>query len=197
MTLLETQRRFWQALRGERVDRGFVKGADRLDVYAEMFLFRQVDALRADFPETAAALGDERFFAAARDYVLQHPSEDPDLGRLGRRFAEFLGSELAAREWARSEVFFEPDVEPIAAEQFAQTLLLQPIPALRLAGRTAVWRPRGTFEACEVELDEPESRALRLALDGAPFEEVCAAFADPSTAYEALQGWIAEGWLRA
>ena len=195
MTLDETQRLFWQALRGERVDRGFVAGADRLDVYADMFLHRQVDALRADFPETAAALGEEKFFFISRDYVLAHPSEDPDLGRLGRKFAEFLESELAAREWARSEVFLERPAEPLTAEEFAKTLSIRTIPALRLAGRTAVWRAHGTFEVSEVELDEAEARALRLALDGASFEEVCTAFGDPSAAFEALQSWIAEGWL--
>jgi len=195
VSLAETQRLFWQALRGEAVDRGFVKGEDRLDVYAEMFLHRQVDALREDFPETARALGEKKFFFFARKYVLRHPSEDPDLGRLGRKFAEFLGSELAAVEWARSEVFFEPDAEPITAGEFAQRLATRTIPALRLAGRTAVWRAHGTFEVSEVELDPVEARALELAMNGAPFDQVCAAFGDPQAAFEALQSWIVEGWI--
>lgn len=196
MTLAETQRLFWEALRGEAVDRGFIAGADRLDVYADMFICRQVDALRADFPETAAALEKEKkFFFISRAYVLAHPSDDPDLGRLGRKFAEFLESDLAALEWARSEVFLERDAEPVTAEEFAQTLSISVMPALRLAGRTAVWRAHGTFEVSEVELDEAEASALRKALDGASFEEVCAAFGDPAAAFAALQSWIAEGWI--
>ena len=195
MTLAETQEQFWAALRGEPANTSFVKGEDRLHVYAEMFLLRQVDALRADFPETAAAL-DEKFLLVARDYVLTHASEDPDLGRLGRKFAEFLDSPRAAVEWARSEVFLEAEAEPLTAEQFARDLRVRIIPALRLVGRTAVWRPHGTFEVSEVELEPLEAAALRKALDGAPFEDICATFGDPHAAFEALQSWIAEGWLR-
>ena len=194
MNLAELQDKFWAALRGEQVEREFVAGEARLDVYAEMFLHRQVDALREDFPETAARLGEKKFFFISRDYVLAHPSEDPDLGRLGRKFAAFVGTELAAMEWARSEVFLEKDVEPITAGEFAHRLTTRIIPALRLAGRTAVWRPHGTFEVAEVELDPAEAGALKLAIEGAPFEEVCNAFGDPDAAFEGLQSWIAEGW---
>src|SRR5439155_12293543 len=52
MNLAETQARFWAALRGEAVETAFLKGEDRLHVYADMFLNRQIDALREDFPET-------------------------------------------------------------------------------------------------------------------------------------------------
>ena len=195
MNLAELQANFWSALRGEAVARDFVAGEDRLDVYAGMFLHRQVDALAADFPETFAQLGEKNFFFLAREYVLTHPSDDPDLGRLGRKFAAFAGTGLAAIEWARSEVFLEADAEPITSDEFAKTLKVRIVPALRLAGRTAVWRPHGTFEICEVELDAREARALRAALDGAPFDEVCNVFGDPAAAFEALQSWIAEGWI--
>ena|SRR5438477_2915573 len=30
---------------------------------------------------------------------------------------------------------------------------------------------------------------------GASFEDVCSAFGDPAAAFEALQSWIAEGWI--
>lgn len=197
MTLAETQRLFWEALRGEPVSRSFVRGPDRLDVYAEMFLWRQVDALREDFPETAARLGDEAFFALAKRYVLAHPSEDPDLGRIGHRFAEFSGEPLAALEWARSEVFLEAEVARMTAPEFAQKLAVRIVPALRLVGSTVVWREPGGFEISEVDLPDEERRALQLALKGAPFDEVCSAFGDPRRAFEALQSWIAEGWLAA
>jgi hypothetical protein len=202
MNLTETQALFWRALYGEPVDASFVDGPDRLHVYANMFLFRQVDALRADFPGTADRLGDSRFFEVVRAYVREHPSEHPDLGQLGRRFAAFLrereGDELAdvaALEWARSEVFLEAGARPIGPEEFARTLRIHLVPALRLAGRTAVWRKE--FEVREAVLSEEEARALELALEGASFEEVCGAFADPASAFEALQSWIGEGWLTA
>ena len=106
-----------------------------------------------------------------------------------------INSFTAAIEWARSEVFLEEDVEPLTAPEFAQRLATKIVPALRLAGRTAVWRPHGTFDVSEVELEPVEARALELALKGAPFDEVCAAFGDPAAAFEALQSWIAEGWI--
>jgi len=46
-----------------------------------------------------------------------------------------------------------------------------------------------------VELDPVEARALRKAIEGASFEDVCNAFGDPTAAFEALQSWIAEGWI--
>jgi len=197
MTLAETQRLFWQALRGEPVSRSFVAGPDRLDVYAEMFVWRQVDALREDFPETAARLGDDAFFDLAKRYVLANPSDDPDLGRIGRRFAEFSGEPSAALEWARSEVFLESEVARMTASEFAQRLEVRIVPALRLVGGTVVWREQGGFELSEVDLPDEEKRALQLALKGAPFDEICSAFGDAHRAFEALQSWIAEGWLAA
>jgi hypothetical protein len=207
VTLAETQRLFWQALRGETADRSFLAGPDRLHVYAEMFLHRQVDALREDFPETAARLGEDKFFELASRYVLEHPSEDPDLGRLGRHFAEFSGEPGAALEWARSEVFLEAEVARMKPEEFAQRLSVRIAPALRLVEgnpygvpgfrSTVVWRTPGGFELNEVELPSEEAQALRLAMGGASFEEVCAVFGDPARAFEALQSWLAEGWIAA
>ena len=161
MKLAETQRLFWKALRGEPAEKPAIAGPDRLHVYAEMFVWRQVDALRADFPETAARLGEDAFFDLAKRYVLAHPSEDPDLGRLGRHFAEFSGEPGAALEWARCEVFLEAEVARMRPEEFAQRLIVRIAPALRLVGSTVVWRAPGGFETHEVELPEDETRALR------------------------------------
>lgn len=198
MNLARTQELFFRALYGDEVDRSFIAGEDRLDVYARMFIYRQVEALRADFPETAARLGDEGFFALVERYVRAHPSEHPDLGRLGRHFAAFCPEEvreLAALEWARAEVFLEAEATAVGPEEFARNLRVRIIPALRLASRTAVWR-KG-FDVHEVELDAEEARALELALGGASFAEICGAFADAPAAYAALQSWIAEGWVAA
>ncbi|HET7785053.1 MAG TPA: DNA-binding domain-containing protein [Myxococcales bacterium] len=198
MNLAQTQDLFFRALYGEPIDRSFIAGEDRLDVYSRMFLYRQVDALRTDFPQTAARLGDEAFFSLVDRYVRAHPSEHPDLGRLGRHFAAFCPEEvreLAALEWARAEVFVEAEAPAVSADEFARTLRIRIIPALRLTARTAVWR-KG-FEVQEVELDAEEARALALAIAGASFAEVCGAFADAPAAYAALQSWVAEGWVTA
>jgi len=160
MTLAETQRLF-QALatrdpavpagEAERLLRGTpgLSAADRLSIYADMYVWRLVDALRADYPKLAALLGDERFFTLAEAYVRAHPSDRPDLGQLGRHLPAFLQrhpardrpdlADLAALEWARTEVFFEAPAEPLGPGAFgslapraflASRLAL--VPALRL-----------------------------------------------------------------
>lgn len=134
MNLLESQERFWGALTGGAVgDDCFretpgLPAEERLQIYAKMFLFRQVDALRADFPLVEKAVGEHEFFDLARDYVLAHPSEDPDLGKLGRVFAAFCRArdaalgDLAELEWARAQVFFAPECQPVLFEEFIPLL---------------------------------------------------------------------------
>ena len=107
--------------------------------------------------------------------------------------------DLAAVEWARSEVFLEADRAPLETlaldpDRFAQARL-RLIPALRLSGNTAVWR--AGFEVFDVQLEAVEAQALRLALEGEPLGEICGAFGEPAPAFEALQSWLAEGWIAA
>ncbi|HYY52421.1 MAG TPA: DNA-binding domain-containing protein [Myxococcales bacterium] len=151
MNLAETQRLFWELLQGSEhpldafVGSPALPAEERIAIYARMFLHRQIDALREMFPKVVAALGDEAFFEVAARYVHAHPSQHPDLGQLGRRFAGFLDRsdlrDLARLEWARSEVFEARPAEPLSAEQFAllaqdpdafMNRRVQLIPALRL-----------------------------------------------------------------
>jgi hypothetical protein len=125
MNLAELQERFWElatrAPDARPATECFVSTPDlpaeeRLDIYADMFIWRQIDALREDFPKLAQLLGDEGFYATAKKYLRAHPSTHPSLGQLGRHFASFLAesagprpdlADLAALEWARCEVFEE------------------------------------------------------------------------------------------
>ena len=160
MNLADTQRAFWElATRGPAAaehDAGRLfestaelSAGDRISIYADMFLWRQVDALRDDFPKLAAALGDEPFFALAGDYLRAHPSDHHDLGKLGRHLPAFVAARadpprpdlacLAALERARSEVFEEREVasagvdllSSLPAEEIPQTRLIV-VPALRV-----------------------------------------------------------------
>lgn len=177
MNLAQTQELFWEALSGRRGAElaGCFLGTEalpaeaRVRIYAEMVLYRQVDALREDFPQLAAHLGDHGFFDLARDYVRAHPSESPDLGRLGRSLAAWLAAdrpalaELARLEWARAEVFFARFAEPLKPgalsvlepEQFAYAKL-QLVPALQLIEFThdapAAWQALRDG-ASEVEIE--------------------------------------------
>ena len=76
---------------------GALDAGARLSIYADMFLWRQVDALREDFPKLAAVTGDHAFFELASDYLHHHPSTHPSLGRLGDALPSFLAERAAAR----------------------------------------------------------------------------------------------------
>lgn len=159
MTLAEYQALFHAAITGGDVDPRIVEGgfsgtpafpaAERLGIYAEMWFWRQHDALQAEFPRLHAQLGPERFAALCRAYLRAHPSGHHDIGRLGHALAGFLRAfpspdradlgDLAALEWARSEVFFEAGsravgrdaIQGLGPERFARARL-RFVPALRL-----------------------------------------------------------------
>ncbi len=171
MTLAETQALFHEILTTaeplppERVETCFrgtaaLPAVERVGIYASMYVWRLIDALRETFPNLARYLGDERFAALGEAYVREHPSEHHDVGQLGRRLAAFLRqhpdperpdlADLAELEWARNEVFFAPPVEPVgpdavarlSSESFARASLVLS-PALRvlfLDHAPSLWR---------------------------------------------------------
>lgn len=211
LSLAETQALFWRALQGENIEtEGCFTGtaelpaAERVGIYTEMVLTRLVEALRADFPETAAAFGEEAFHGLAREFVRSQPSHSSDLGRLGQDFPAFCPPSargLAALEWARTEVFVEADEQPLTPEEFQARIdpssfdgqHLRVIQALRLVGATAVWRTG--FDVLETVLPAAEAKALRLARAGSTAGEVCACFETPAEAFAAIQSWVAEQWV--
>jgi hypothetical protein len=140
MTLAETQALFHELLTStaavapERIDACFAGTADlpaveRVAIYADMYRWRLIDALRETFPNLARFLGDEGFAALAGDYLRRHPSEHHDVGQAGHRLAAFLReypdperpdlADLAELEWARQEVFFAPPADPAGPGAFA------------------------------------------------------------------------------
>lgn len=125
-----------------------LSASERIGIYADMYLWRLTDSLREDYPKLARVLGEERFLALAEAYAREHPSDHPDLGRFGRHLPAFLRrfpsaqradlADLAALEWARSEVFFDAPATPVGRdaltglgpESFVDARL-EIIPALR------------------------------------------------------------------
>ena len=172
MTLAETQALFHQAITGaepvaaDRIDACFAgtpehPAVERIAIYADMYLWRLVEALRETFPNLVRSLGDETFAGLAEDYLRRHPSEHHDVGQVGRHLAAFLRefpdperpdlADLAELEWARQEVFFAPPAEPVGsavlagldAEAISRTgLVLSPaLQVLVLAhAATPLWR---------------------------------------------------------
>lgn len=158
MTLAETQALFHAAVTGRAgpaaVEACFagtpeLGAPERLRIYAGMWLWRQVDALREEFPRLAGLLGEGRFADLCRAYLRRHPSRHHDIGRLGRLLSPYLRrfpdperpdlADLAALEWARSEAFFEAEAAPAGREALSALpardfprARLRLVPALRL-----------------------------------------------------------------
>lgn len=103
------------------IESGRASSVERLDVYANMYFYRLLDNLTADFPALAAVLGDVAFHNLITDYLHAFPSREPSARNVGKSLAPFLRehtphepwlSDLAALEWARLDVHDRAD-EPL------------------------------------------------------------------------------------
>jgi hypothetical protein len=117
----ELQRRFFQAVTAG------ADGADlitdqRLEVYADMYLFRLLAALDEQVPKLAAFLGPEAFAELARAYLAAHPSRNPSLRHLAARLPDFLAgreADLGRLELARNDAFDAADDRGLDAAALA------------------------------------------------------------------------------
>lgn len=231
LTLAEQQRAFWSfatrapTAAASSMSELFVRTdaldvSSRLEIYADMFIGRQVDSLREDFPKLTALLDDD-FDILAEAYLREHPSRHHSLARLGEQLPRFLGTrgvervdagELAALEWARSEVFDEAEAESISSEglrSLTPDRVLTFIPALRalhpahevarvwqcLEDGQSVPRPvrcpntvivwRKHYDVFHVRLNGDEAEAFARAAAGQPLASICEAFADQAEPAEA------------
>jgi hypothetical protein len=186
MRLAEVQERFFElATRapGARpaaecfVSTPDLSAEERLDIYANMFVWRQIDSLREDFPKLARLLDDEGFYATAERYLRAHPSTHPSLAQLGRHFASFLAespdpppeiADLAALEWARCEVFEEAHVRAATPDLVGGPdpgqIVLRTVPALRLLSLrhdiVPLWRDLEDGNAAPLPRPQPTAVAV-------------------------------------
>jgi len=107
LDLQALQELFWQAARGRvapaELDQHFVArgprtGAGRMRIYNGAYFARLEDALSDTFPSTKILLGEDRFRALARRYIVEHPSQHPALERVGTHFDQLLSARLPTRE---------------------------------------------------------------------------------------------------
>jgi len=96
----------------------------RLDIYADAYRLRLLEALESDFVALQAYVGPERFDDIARAYIETHPSEHFSLRYYGQRLARFLAdtapyknepllAELTTFDWALTDSFDAAD-SPVA-----------------------------------------------------------------------------------
>lgn len=129
----------------------------RMHIYADGYVLRLLDCLRADYPMLLKVMGDPLFTFFAKAYVWRHPSTSPSLYDLGAGFAAFLADsqsrlgeddglllpiELARLERARTEAgrarglesggLAWPAIPPSLALMLGQNMTLSGPPCLRL-----------------------------------------------------------------
>jgi len=152
-TLVETQRLLWTLitapegvakaldddtrLGGDRrvllartvQDDGRLTPEERVDIYANMYFYRILDVLRADYPALLAAVGDVTFHNLITDYLLRHFPTHYSLRYAGARLPSFLAThslnssspylaELATFEWALVDAFDAADEPSLARADF-------------------------------------------------------------------------------
>lgn len=118
-------------------DRGFaqhvagaqISVAQRLRIYLHAYRARLLELMRDTFEKTWAYLGDDRFDAAARAYVHEHPPYHRSLRWYGANFAAWLErafprdpdiGELAMIDWQLSRAFDGADAMPVPPRALAR-----------------------------------------------------------------------------
>lgn len=197
--------------------------ADGMQIYANMFIWRQIDSLVEDFPKLAALTGDS-FAPLCQAYVAAYPSQHHSLARLGRALPDYLAactglradlSDMAALEWARCEVFEEASARTLATLQAEDLRVVPALRTLRLDyDVVTVWNDieharsipeprrepsctvvwRKDFDVYHVRLDALEAEAFGRLQAGATLAEICEVFAEQSDAIGAASRAIGS-WL--
>ena len=151
--------RNWAGLSSEAAVEAWIRAGrgipahERLRVYANAYLARIESVLREDFGALSAALGEGGFGDLVRLYLMAHPPCGYSIGRVGERLPSFLrepateafrrrfpfAADLAALEWAITDVFDERDADLLASDVLARLpaeawaeLHLELVPAQRV-----------------------------------------------------------------
>jgi hypothetical protein len=115
----------------------------RVDIYANMYFYRILDALKEDFPATLAVLGGDNFHNLVTGYLLEYPPTEPSISHCGRHLADYLRdhpmredaafiADLAKLERAVVEVFHGPEAPALDPESL-RAIAPADWPAMKLA----------------------------------------------------------------
>ena len=105
---------------------------ERLEIYNRQYWFRVLDAFSDDFPGLRAVLGDRRFDALAKHYLIDCPSRSFTMRDLGSRLESWLTKhpryasgrlklalDMVRLEWAEIETFDSASEPPVTAAALA------------------------------------------------------------------------------
>jgi Putative DNA-binding domain len=143
-----------------------LSAVERLDIYANMYFYRLLDAIEEDFPATKVALGDVNFHNLITGYVLEYPPNHPSITEASRYLAEFAARsplldkfpylyDLIRLERAQVEVFLAPECEAL------DRTLLTEIPVDDWASLRIAAHPASQLLDCGWRVDEVLSAVQR------------------------------------
>jgi hypothetical protein len=105
---------------------------ERLEIYNRQYWFRVLDAFSDDFPGLRAVLGDRRFDALAKRYLIDCPSRSFTMRDLGSRLESWLTKhpryasgrlqlalDMVRLEWAEIETFDSASEPPVTTAALA------------------------------------------------------------------------------
>lgn len=110
--------------------------AERLDIYADDYWARILDALIEDFPILQAYLGEDLLYELAEQYLQTYRSQNFSLFYVGNRFSDYLRKtyhhknrnivlETVDYEWARAWCFFAPQLPVLDPSLFSEDALMK------------------------------------------------------------------------
>jgi hypothetical protein len=123
-----------------------LSAAERVDVYANAYFYRQLTALSELFPRLAYLTGGVDWHNLITDYVLSCPSREPDLRRLGDRLPAFVA--------ARESSGHAPLLSCVARLELAQSRALD-APGQVLSSADLGRLPADRWPSLRFELSEP------------------------------------------
>jgi hypothetical protein len=137
----------------------YVGAVDRVGIYADMYFYRILDALKEDFPATLKILGDVNFHNLITGYLVVYPPKQPSITEASRHLSAFAAasewtsqfphiSDLIHLERALIDAFLGPDATPLNLAQLRSTPESE-WPSLRLGLHPAV-----QLVACHWRVDE-------------------------------------------
>ncbi|MCB9559781.1 MAG: putative DNA-binding domain-containing protein [Kofleriaceae bacterium] len=153
-----------------------VDPAVRAGVYAHAYVVRIRDAIAAEYPKVAAALGDATFTRMVRGYLDAFPTRRPSLRDAGEFLHRYLAdggwsdgpawlADLAALERARTDAFDGPDADALTRADLAELpptafpqLRLRLVPTATLLALTH--NADDAWAALEAEAPPPPAREV-------------------------------------
>jgi hypothetical protein len=144
---------------------GRLSATERVEIYANMYFYRLLEAIREDFSATARVLGDAKFHNLITGYLVEHPPSHPSITEASRYLADFARNSPMLEEWpfladlirlerALVDVFLSPDADPLTFDQL-RAIPPHRWPSLRIAVHPAVqvldceWRVEEILRAIE------------------------------------------------